>query len=154
MIGIFRLAFVFLVFIFSACTSDKAIPKDVLSPEKMKPILWDMIRMDELASGFIAKDSAKKLNEESVKLYEQVFALHKISKDQFFRSFRFYQSHPEMARPLFDSLSSWANARRAEVYKPGAPLPTERSPADTFMRRLHSKDTSKRQSEESVAPAQ
>lgn len=152
--GIFRLALVLLVFSLPACTSDKDIPKDVLSPEKMKPILWDMIRMDELVSGFIAKDSSKKLNEESVKLYEQVFALHKISKDQFFRSFRFYQSHPEIARPLFDSLSSWANAKRAEVYKPGAPLPTERSPADTIMRRFHSKDSILPQKQQSIAPAQ
>lgn len=106
-----------LVLLFTACTNKNKIPSDVLPPEKMEKVMWDMIQADRFSSQFLEKDSAKlNVKTETFKLYEKVFQLHKITRDEFVHSFKFYLNRPDINRALFDSLSSRANNRRAELY--------------------------------------
>jgi len=85
----------------------------------MQNILWDMIQADQYARQFIKKDSAKKnVREETLKLYQEVFLIHHITKDQFQKSYQFYITRPDLTKIIFDSLAASGNRRRKEIYKP------------------------------------
>jgi hypothetical protein len=111
-----RLLPVLFLLIFAACTEkDTEIPKGVLPINKMKVIVWDLVQAGNYATSLTEKDtSAKRLN--TVYLSETL-KLHKISKTDFFKSFNFYQSHPVLNKELFDSVSSYAQRQRNEIYK-------------------------------------
>ena len=98
-----------LLLIFGSCNTNK-IPDDILQPEKMQEVLWDMIRADEFLISYVIKDTSVNRTTESIKLYEKVFDVHDISKSVFEKSFKFYQLHPENLKPIMDSL----NARKAD----------------------------------------
>jgi hypothetical protein len=101
---------------FISCSNEDAIPKKVIPQKEMQKILWDMLLADRYTSQYIAKDTTKKLKIENLKLYDQVFQLHKITKAQFIESFDFYLQRPDLTKVMFDSLSAGANSRRGEVY--------------------------------------
>ncbi|OQP62125.1 hypothetical protein A3860_29695 [Niastella vici] len=100
-----------------SCTDKDKIPKGVLPKDKMEKVLWDMIQAERFRETFI-RDSSKNLKAETFKLYAQVFDIHKVSKDEFIKSYKFYMSRPDIARDMFDSLATRANRRREELYKP------------------------------------
>ena len=78
-----------------------------------------MIEADQFSKQFILKDSAKKnVNVETMKLYEQVFQVHHITKDEFQKSYQFYISRPDILKVLLDSLSVQGSRRMTEVYQP------------------------------------
>ena len=87
----------------TACSKSK-IPKDVLPPEKMQAVYWDYIKADVFANEFVRRDTSKKLELESAKLQAQVFQLHKISKEQFYRSYNFYLDHSGMMKNMLDTM--------------------------------------------------
>lgn len=101
-----------------ACTNKNKIPSDVLSYDEMEKVMWDMIQADRFSSQFLERDSVarKNIKTENLKLYEKVFQLHQITRDEFVHSFNFYLSRPDLNKVLFDTLSARANRRRAEVY--------------------------------------
>ena len=62
---------------------------------------------------------------ETLKLYEEVFRLHKVSREEFRNSFQFYQDHPDITRVLFDSLIARGNRMRSDSYThPTTPTPS------------------------------
>ena len=113
-----RYFFAFLLFINTACSKNDKIPPDVLGMEKMEKVLWDMIQADRFASQYLAKDSARKnIRKETIVLYEHVFQLNKITKDEFVKSYKYYLSRPDITKVIFDSLATRAIRRKEEVYK-------------------------------------
>ena len=110
------------------CSGDDEIPKGIIGKDKMVKIFWDMIQADQFATQYLTKDSIKsKLKPETMKLYEEIFRIHHISKDEFKKSFAFYQAHPEITKVIFDSLSASANRQRIELFK-NQPKPTIKNP--------------------------
>jgi len=105
-----------------SCTDKDKIPVGILPKEKMQLVIWDMIQAERFRESFI-RDSSQNLKAETFKLYAQVFETHKVSKDEFIKSYKFYMSRPDIARGMFDSLATKANRRREEMYKP-KPLDT------------------------------
>ena len=106
-----------------SCTDKDKIPKGVMGKVKMQKVLMDMIQAERFRDGFIVYDSSKDQKAETFKLYAQVFELNKISKDEFIKSYKFYMSRPDIAREIFDSLSSQAAKLRENLNKP-VPLDT------------------------------
>lgn len=82
---------------------------DVLSPNKMRDVMWDMIRADQYVSDLLFKDSTLKKKNESIKLYEEVFHIHKTTRDEFKKSLDYYSSRPDLFRPIIDSLAKRKN---------------------------------------------
>ena len=109
---------IFLSFIV-ACSHKDEIPKGVLPPEQMKGVMWDMLQAERFSSGFLKRDSiaGRDIQKENFKLYDQVFQVHNITKDEFIKSFRFYLGRPDLSKIMFDSLSAEANRRKVEAYK-------------------------------------
>jgi hypothetical protein len=138
------------ILLIAGCSEKDSIPSGVIGKEEMGEILWDMMQADQYAAGYVVKDSASvNVKTETLKLYEEVFRLHKVSRDEFRKSFQFYQDHPDITRTLFDSLIARGNRQRAESYShpsvtnpaPGTPVirppvtPTGTSPARTLLNR-------------------
>ena len=80
-----------LAVIFTAgCKNKNVIPNNVLPEKKMQEILWDMMRADQFLADYVLnKDSSLNKTTESLKYYQQIFAIHKTSKDEFQHSFSF-----------------------------------------------------------------
>lgn len=116
-----RLWAFFLIFglgAFVACINKNKIPSDVLPREEMEKVMWDMIQADRFSSQFMERDSTlrKNIKIENLKQYERVFQLHKVTREEFVHSFKFYLSRPDINRVLFDTMAARANRRRTEVY--------------------------------------
>jgi hypothetical protein len=83
---------------------------DILSPETMKLVVWDMLRADEIAMSENIKDTVRThYLSHAVNAYEQVFAIHHITKEQFYRSYKYYQERPDENKALLDSVQAFGN---------------------------------------------
>ncbi len=102
----------------TACTRQYKVPSGILPMDKMEKVLWDMIQADRYATIVLSRDSSKNLKEETFVLYEQVFSTHKINRQQFIKSFKFYLERPDISQVMLDSLATKANRRREEMYRP------------------------------------
>ena len=98
-----RIALLSLLFLFS-CGNKQAIPSGILKPAVMQKVMWDVLRADAFAFDFIKRDSTKKPEVENVLLQQQVFAIHKVSKEEFYKSYNYYKVHPDLMQPLLDSM--------------------------------------------------
>ncbi|HEY4209683.1 MAG TPA: DUF4296 domain-containing protein [Puia sp.] len=114
------------IVLIAGCSDKDKVPSGVLDKEKMSGVLWDMMQADQYATTYLIKDSAKvNVKMETLKLYEEVFRLHKVSRDEFRKSFQYYQDHPDITRTMFDSLIARGNRMRSESYThPSVPMPS------------------------------
>jgi hypothetical protein len=94
------LAIIFLV----SCRSKDAPPKGYIQPTEMKSVLWDVIRAQYLAAEMAKKDSSINTDAQTKVLSEKIFTLHKISEQDFNKSYQWYIEHPEVLQTIFDSL--------------------------------------------------
>jgi len=92
-----------LLAIFSCSENDQK--KNILPEKEMKEIMWDMMRADQYVAAFLLKDSTHNKKDQSIELYEQIFHIHKITREQFKTSFDYYSSRPDLLRPIIDSLA-------------------------------------------------
>src|ERR1700744_3581105 len=84
------------------CSDKNSVPSGILRRDKMEGLLWDMMQADQYSTLYLAKDSAHiSLKTENLRLYDQVFRLHDISRDKFEKSFQYYLDHPDVAQVLF-----------------------------------------------------
>lgn len=111
--GLFLLAMCLLGF---ACRNT---PSGLIPRDQMAEVLWDMVQADQFATQYILRDSAKlkKIKPETFELYQKVFRLHHISKDQFVDSYNYYLDHPDVMKTIVDSLNASASRRRQEMFK-------------------------------------
>jgi hypothetical protein len=95
-----------LSFLIYACSDKDILPPGVLPKKQMREVMWDMIRAGEFLNGFVFnKDSALNKIEVSEKWYDKVYQLHKITKDEFEKSYAYYNSHPFLMKEMLDSLA-------------------------------------------------
>ena len=116
--------FILIVFFIAGCTQKNKIPRGILSQEKMRFIMWDMIRADEYANNFLVKNASIDINSEKASLYEQIFKLHSTKADIFKKSLTFYQAKPNLLKVIIDSLRSEERKALQEQYKPN-PITTD-----------------------------
>jgi hypothetical protein len=100
--------FLLLVILFASCAKNEK-KADVLSQTKMRDVMWDMIRADQYVADLLSKDSTKNKKDESIKLYEEVFHVHKTTREEFKKSLDYYSSRPDLFRPIIDSLAKRRN---------------------------------------------
>jgi hypothetical protein len=119
---------VILFLLFQSCANKAKVPDGVLPKEKMREVMWDMIRASEFLQAYVfSKDSTIDKVAESQKWNDKIYQIHKIDKATFERSFAYYKAHPIMMKDMLDTL-----ARKFIV--PGA----GRYPADSVFKRRDS----------------
>jgi hypothetical protein len=92
-------------------------PKNVLNVNSMKVVMFDMLKADEWYARKLVGDTLMQRVKEDIPLYEQVFAVHKLTKKQFFESYHYYEAHPVAYKELIDSLESYANIQKLKIIK-------------------------------------
>jgi len=120
----------FLFLLFCACSGKDNLPAGVLGKDKMEMVMWDMIQADQYYREYLLSDSLKKdVKKARYDLYEKVFAMHKVTRPTFDKSFEYYSTHPQLMREIFDSLSIKGNRKLQDFYKPAI------TPVDTSVQR-------------------
>lgn len=85
----------------------------------MQAVLWDMMRADQFLADYVLnKETSINKDEERFKMYQQVFAIHKIDKTLYQRSLNYYQSHPDLLKVILDSISKPKLAPLVDTTKP------------------------------------
>src|SRR4051812_31971991 len=92
-----------LILLFS-CNTKKTVPSGILEPEKMQAVFWDYIRADVFSRDFIKKDSLHNDTLENIQLQKRIFAYYNISREDFYKSYSYYTSHPVLMNTLIDSI--------------------------------------------------
>lgn len=100
----------------AGCSSRNDFPEEIIQPPAMKFIVWDMMLGSELSLNQISSDSTN-INQKTTAIFQEVFSIHNITKEQFYQSFRYYQTHPPQNKILFDSLADYASRIRDNRYK-------------------------------------
>lgn len=108
-----------IILIATGCVNNDKIPPEIIEKPRMEKILWDMLEADRYVANFImARDgdsATKKL--QAAEMYEQVFRLNNISRDEFLKSYKFYLGRPDITKVMFDSISARADRKRNEMYR-------------------------------------
>jgi len=99
----------------AACSSPNKMPDDIISINQMKPIVWDMIRAGVLTQNQFKLDSVVR-KKETKAIYEQVFKIYGVTKDEFYKSYQYYLEHPDKHKILMDSIVAYANRKRIDLF--------------------------------------
>ena len=87
----------------------------LLSKSEMQAVLWDVIGADVFTDQFVKKDSSKNASLENMKLQNKIFAIHKVSKENFYKSYDYYMLHPEDMKIILDSMTASAERDRSKM---------------------------------------
>jgi hypothetical protein len=128
-----RLFFIIVVLLLVRCSNRPALPAGIIAQPTMETVLWQLMQADEFFANYVIKDSTKNTTAERTKLYQQVFSIHKISREEFKKSYDFYINRPEISRPMFDSLAARAGRKRNEVYNKQAQKSDTATKKDTAL---------------------
>jgi hypothetical protein len=89
--------------IFLSCSKSK-VPDGILKPEKMQAVFWDYIRADVFANEYVRRDTAKNPEVENMKMQQQVFQLHKVTRKEFYDSYEYYLQHQDLMKGMMDTM--------------------------------------------------
>lgn len=108
-----RQLIILVLFFLLACNTKKVLPLNT-----MRLVIWEMACADELVLEQQAKDtSIKKNKSDSIRksLYQKVFTIHKISKEDFYNSYNHYLQKPDVFKTLIDSVQSYGLKQREKL---------------------------------------
>jgi len=112
-----RLFFIIIPLILGSCFSVQKRPADIIKPEKMKDILWDVMRAQTLAQQTSLKDSSISMPVEINLLSKKIFKIHKVDSSHFVESYNWYVKHPEALKVIFDSLYNQKQRESEKILK-------------------------------------
>ena len=110
------LFFVAMLCFIVSCSSPSKVPDDIIQPEKMTMIVYDLIRSEEAAVHLKLDSNINTFTNRNLAMYNNVFAIHKIDRATFFKSYRYYEEHPILHKALMDSISSFAGREKIKQF--------------------------------------
>jgi hypothetical protein len=99
-----RVTYVFLLVSLLSCQQDRVVPKAILQPAKMEQVFLDMMRADEYANQQSIADTTALQKQSRTNLYQKVLQIHKVTKDDFQMSLKYYQNNPDKLKIVLDSM--------------------------------------------------
>ncbi len=112
-----RMATIFLLLMIAiSCRQDAS--KKIIEPEQMKVVIWDMLNADSWHEQLKLRDTLVKYTNENFKFYNQIFAAHNITKEQFYNSYKYYQTNPLKMQALLDSATAYGERIKNAPVKP------------------------------------
>ena len=89
-----------------SCSDKDKVPEGVLSRQKMREVMWDMIRAGEFLQSYVfPKDSTIDKVAESQKWNDKIYEFHKTDKATFEKSYAYYKEHPSFMKDMLDTLA-------------------------------------------------
>jgi hypothetical protein len=74
--------------------------------------MWDMITADAWMKQQFPIDSIVDSTKRNIALYNKVFSLNKISKEDYYASYNYYKAHPNEMKILLDSVAAFGIRKR------------------------------------------
>ena len=97
------------------CSNNQGKFSGILPREKMQAVMWDFIGADVFTEQFIKKDSVKNPSIENMQLQNKIFAIHNITKIDFYKSYEYYMAHADQMRIILDSITAKAERNRTKM---------------------------------------
>lgn len=104
-----------MLFCILGCSNNKSKSSGILPKEKMQAVMWDIIGADVFSEQFIKKDSVKNPSMENMQLQNKIFAIHKITKVDFYKSYDYYIAHADQMKIILDSITAKAERDRSKM---------------------------------------
>jgi len=112
-----------------SCGKNQSSEGNILSADKMQAVMWDFIQADAYTEFYLKKDSSKNASLQNAALQKKIFSIHKITKEDFYKSFDYYSGHSSDMRTILDSISAKAERQRSKMMeRKYSPHPTKLSP--------------------------
>lgn len=90
----------------------------------MQAILWDIILAEAYTGHFITSTGyTKNPSEENVKFQNQVFAINRTNRGEFYKSFNYYKSNSVLMKVLLDSIINKASMEKNTTVRLNLELP-------------------------------
>lgn len=99
-----RLSIFLVLAVLISCSKSK-VPKGIFDPEKMQAVYWDYIRADVYANEIIRNDTNRNTTKENLQLQQEIFVSHKITKEEFYKSYDYYLNHPSLMQEMLDTMT-------------------------------------------------
>jgi hypothetical protein len=104
-----------LFFCMTGCTNKDIDIKGILSKEKMQAVMWDIIGADVFTEQYVKKESLKNASVENMRLQNKIFALHNVSRVDFYKSYDYYVEHTNLMKVMLDSMTAQAERNRSKM---------------------------------------
>jgi hypothetical protein len=98
-----------------SCGSNQPAEGRILSSVKMQDVMWDFLQADAYTEFYLKKDSSKNIFLQNAALQKKIFSLHQITKEDFYKSFDYYNNHSSDMRIILDSVSAKAERKRNKM---------------------------------------
>ncbi|MGH2644769.1 MAG: DUF4296 domain-containing protein, partial [Chitinophagaceae bacterium] len=100
----------------AACSRQNSIPRSVIGINKMSSILMDM-QLAEAFNNTGLADTNRKVNpQHQLKVfYAQILMLHHTDTATFFRSYHFYEQHPDLIKKIYGIMTVNINKKSARL---------------------------------------
>ncbi len=103
------------IFCMIGCANKGGNNPGILPREKMQAVMWDIIGADAFTEQFVKKDSLKNATLENIKLQNKIFALHKVTRADYYKSYDYYISQTDLMRVILDSMTNKAERNRTQM---------------------------------------
>ena len=101
----------------SSCDHKNTMPDGILKKDQMQAVLWDIMRAEVFTNQYVKKDTQKNPIIENAKLQNQIFAIHHVSREDFYKSYSYYKEHTDLMQPILDSITSKNTRDRNKLFK-------------------------------------
>ncbi len=91
--------------VLASCKSKDELPKDVLPEPAFRAVYWDLIRSGQYLNAFVINRDTSLAASENFRFNQRIFELHKITRQQFETSYKYYREHPVLMKRVLDSLA-------------------------------------------------
>lgn len=97
-----RKIFIILCLFILSC-QDKEQPKNMVPFDKMKVVLYQLMKADEYYTRSVSADTAMQLEKKNIQFYKQIFELNKVDRNDFYETLTYLQKRPIEFKVLMDS---------------------------------------------------
>lgn len=112
---IFRLM-ALLAFLFAACTNTNKIPSDIIPPDVMSDVFFDLSMAEGFVENFHSKDSSWVKDSILTSEVDKLLAMRKLTQAQFRASYDFYKLHPPLFKRVVDTAYDRAQRNRDKMF--------------------------------------
>jgi len=114
-----KIVFVGLLMLQFACSRPvDPIPSDIISPDKMVPILVDVHLVEGARNGSLILGDTNQIEDYYAKIYQK----YRVSEADFKTSFAFYSDHPDHFIPIYERVVDSLKINGALIAKKGVQI--------------------------------
>lgn len=108
--------YIMCIVLFISCSDKKKVPSELIQPAKMQAILMDVLIIDAVNSVKSGTDQSLNITDLNSKSIARVLKNYQISDAVFKKSYNFYLAHPDILKPIADSISAIAARQVIKAY--------------------------------------